>query len=86
MACATPVVALSRGGAAETILDGVTGALVTESTADAFADGLDRVLRRPLDRHALRERALNFSPDRFTSTFRDLVAAALRAHEHAATL
>jgi glycosyltransferase involved in cell wall biosynthesis len=86
MACATPVVALGRGGAAETILDGVTGALVAESTGDAFADGLDRVLRRPLDRNALRERALDFSPDQFTSTFRDLVAAELRAHDHAATL
>ena len=41
-ACGTPVVALARGGALETVIDGVTGVLVDEPTPDAFAAGIAR--------------------------------------------
>ena len=38
-ACGRPVVALGRGGALETVIDGETGVLVDEPSAEAFADG-----------------------------------------------
>ena len=38
-----PVVALARGGALETVIDGETGVLVDEPTPEALADGLRRV-------------------------------------------
>ena len=41
-ACGRPVVALARGGALETVVDGETGVLVAEPTAEAFADGIAR--------------------------------------------
>ena len=41
-ACGTPVIALGRGGALETVVDGVTGVLVSEPTPEAFADGIAR--------------------------------------------
>ena len=41
-ACGRPVVALARGGALETVVDGVTGVLVQEPSAEAFAEGLAR--------------------------------------------
>ena len=37
MACGRPVIAYGRGGAAETVIDGVTGVLVDEQTPEAFA-------------------------------------------------
>ena len=37
-----PVIALGRGGALETVVDGVTGVLVPEQTAESFADGMRR--------------------------------------------
>ena len=37
-ACGRPVVALARGGALETVRDGVTGVLVADATAEAFAE------------------------------------------------
>ena len=41
-ACGRPVVALGRGGALETVRDGVTGVLVAEPTAEAFAEASPR--------------------------------------------
>ena len=51
-ACGRPVVALGRGGALETVIDGETGMLVDEPTAEAFADGIARAMRRSLRRRA----------------------------------
>ena len=44
-ACGTPVVALNRGGARETVIDGETGVLVDGTSVEAFAGGLERALR-----------------------------------------
>ena len=64
-ACGCPVVALGTGGAAETVVDGVTGVLVVDSSAEAFADGAEpRAARSPFDAAALREHALRFSRER----------------------
>jgi glycosyltransferase involved in cell wall biosynthesis len=68
-ACGTPVVALSRGGAAETVIDGVTGVLVDDPSAAAFAGALERVAAKPLDRDAIRTNAVRFSRERFMTEF-----------------
>lgn len=65
-ACGTPVVALARGGALDTVLDGRTGVLVPEPTPEAFAAALDRL---PADPDACRRHALGFGPDRFRTRF-----------------
>ncbi len=49
-ACGTPVVAFAEGGARETVIDGVTGALVTDRSAAAFADALAGVVARGVGR------------------------------------
>ena len=64
-ACGRPVVALACGGALETVVDGLTGVLVWEPTADAFADGLTRALARDFDAAAIRMHALRFDRARF---------------------
>jgi glycosyltransferase involved in cell wall biosynthesis len=64
-ACGCPAVALARGGALETVVDGVTGVLVEESSVSAFADGLRRARELRVDIGALRAHAERFSTDVF---------------------
>jgi glycosyltransferase involved in cell wall biosynthesis len=82
-ACGRPVVALNRGGARETVIDGVTGVLVDEPTAEALAGGLARLEGLALDPRAIRAHALSFSRDRFLaameSMMEDLVNAPAEA-------
>jgi len=70
-ACGRPVVALARGGALESVEDGVTGILVSEPTPEAFAQGLARVRSQRFDPEAIRARALRFSRARFTAGVRE---------------
>jgi glycosyltransferase involved in cell wall biosynthesis len=80
-ACGTPVVALSRGGAAETIVDGVTGVLVDDSSAEAFAEGLRTVASNEPDRDAIRANSLRFSKERFMTEFQAAVDDAIARRE-----
>jgi glycosyltransferase involved in cell wall biosynthesis len=75
-ACGCPVVALGTGGAAETVVDGTTGMLVTDGSAGAFAEALREVVDRGFEPEALRQHALGFSRDRFVTDFRDAVTSA----------
>ena len=78
-ACGTPVIAFAEGGATETVIDGVTGALVPQLTGAAFADAVRRVLDAPPDPAACRTNAERFSRDTFTSRFSAAVTDALTA-------
>lgn len=64
-ACGRPAVALARGGALETIVDGVTGVLVHEPSVSAFADALAGAAARGWDAATLRGHALQFSRQPF---------------------
>ncbi len=81
LACGRPVVALGRGGARETIEDGVTGVLVPEMTVDAFAAAMHAVADRRYDPMMLRARAERFSADQFERTFRRVLGETLSAHD-----
>ncbi|HSL23358.1 MAG TPA: glycosyltransferase [Vicinamibacterales bacterium] len=64
-ACGCPVVALARGGALESVVDGVTGVLVRDASVSAFADGLRRVRRMPIDVATMRAHVEKFSTEVF---------------------
>lgn len=68
-ACGTPVVAFGEGGACESVLDGVTGVLVPQADASAFAGAIARVTAMGPDRRAIRSNAERFSIARFKSGF-----------------
>jgi len=72
-ACGRPVVALARGGALETIIDGDTGVLVPLPTAAAFAGGLERVGRMRVDGARIRTHAERFSRERFAREIADVL-------------
>ena len=78
-ACGCPVVALSEGGAAETVVDGETGVLVTAKSTDAFAAGINRLRFLTLDTDRLRRHAESFSRDRFLTEFQHAVDDACSA-------
>jgi glycosyltransferase involved in cell wall biosynthesis len=78
-ACGCPVVALSEGGAAETVVDGETGVLVAERSTDAFAAGITRLRTLALDPDRLRQHAETFSRERFLAEFRSAVNDACAA-------
>jgi glycosyltransferase involved in cell wall biosynthesis len=72
MACGSPVVALGRGGAAETVVPAyagpeATGAWFEEQDAECLAEAILAFERDSdaLDPAAARRQALRFSPDRY---------------------
>jgi glycosyltransferase involved in cell wall biosynthesis len=72
-ACGRPVIALAKGGALETVIDGVTGALVPELEADAFAAAVRQIVADPLDPSTIRRHAECFSRERFKREFQAAV-------------
>jgi glycosyltransferase involved in cell wall biosynthesis len=78
-ACGRPVVAFGRGGALETVMDGVSGVLVVDDGVETWAAALDRVQRTAFDPVTIRSNAERFSKPRFAAAFlahvRELVEA-----------
>lgn len=72
-ACGRPVVALARGGACETVIDGETGILVQEPGADALALALRRTAAARFDSRRLRTHAERFSRERHLHAMRDVI-------------
>jgi UDP-N-acetylmuramyl pentapeptide phosphotransferase/UDP-N-acetylglucosamine-1-phosphate transferase/glycosyltransferase involved in cell wall biosynthesis len=73
-ACGTPVIAYSRGGAAETILPGVTGEFFDEQTVDSLADAVEEFeTKKVWDKDRIRQNAERFSTGRFRGEFENLV-------------
>jgi glycosyltransferase involved in cell wall biosynthesis len=78
-ACGRPVVALSRGGALETVTDGETGVLVAEPTAESLGEGLRRVGSLSFDSSRIRASAERFSKDRHATAMRAVIEDTLAA-------
>lgn len=74
-ACGRPVVALGRGGALETVVEGETGTFFPDQTPDALLRALDRAAEVEWNPAHIRARALRFSRD----AFRDRMGAILEA-------
>ena len=78
LACGRPVVALGRGGACESVEDGVTGALVPTSSVEAFAEAMDAVGRANYDPITLQAKAAPFAIEQFEAALRNRVAETLQ--------
>jgi glycosyltransferase involved in cell wall biosynthesis len=72
-ACQTPVVALGRGGALETVVDGATGVLVDEATPAAFAAGIARALQTTFDPARMRQHATTFDRQVFARSIQSTI-------------
>ncbi len=72
-ACGCPVVALRRGGAVETVVDGETGVLFREPNADQLVEALGRLTGLRLDPAQIRRHAERFSAPRHAAQMRALI-------------
>jgi glycosyltransferase involved in cell wall biosynthesis len=64
-AAGRPVIACAAGGALETVIDGVTGALFCAPTSDALAQAVAETDVSKFDPRVLREHARQFGKERF---------------------
>ncbi len=65
MASGTPVIAYGKGGALETVVDGVTGTFFHRLDAGSLQDAIEQAEAHQWDRPHIRARALEFSRGRF---------------------
>jgi len=71
MAAGRPVIAYARGGALDTVLDGLTGTFFPEPTAGSLAEAVRRFDALTFDTAAIRARAQQFD----TAVFKDKISA-----------
>lgn len=65
MACGKPVIAFGRGGATETVADGLSGLFFAEQTADALCDAVRRAEKTVWNHAAIRRHAEKFGVSQF---------------------
>ena len=81
MASGKPVVAYAKGGALETVVDGVTGVLFPGQSADAMKRALGIFERARFDAEVLRNRALKFDRGVFLARLTEYVDQRWRMFE-----
>jgi glycosyltransferase involved in cell wall biosynthesis len=86
-ACGTPVIAFGRGGATETVIDGVTGLHFHEQSAAAIAAAVREfeTLTIGFDPQRVRANALRFSTERFREEFTRYVRQQWERHDQKIT-
>jgi glycosyltransferase involved in cell wall biosynthesis len=78
-ACGRPVVALGRGGALETVIDGETGVFFDRPETPALVAALRRVTQLRVDAGRLRAHAERFSRERHVAAMRAVIDETLAA-------
>jgi glycosyltransferase involved in cell wall biosynthesis len=78
LAGGAPVIALDAGGARDIVRDGVDGVLIPEPSVDEVRAAVERVASANWEAEALVARAREFSPERFASRMREVLAQTMR--------
>jgi glycosyltransferase involved in cell wall biosynthesis len=76
-AAGRPVVAFGKGGATETVVDGVTGVLFNEQSVDGIVSAIERLDRAEIDPVACRRNAVRFDSSIFQTGMRAVIDAVL---------
>jgi glycosyltransferase involved in cell wall biosynthesis len=78
MAAGKPVLALRRGGAVETVAEGVSGEFFDDPVPEVLADGVRRLRenRKQYSPELIRRRAEAYSSERFLKEFQDFLISA----------
>lgn len=77
-ACGRPVIAYGKGGAIETVVDGVTGVIFYEQTVGSLIKAVEKFESMYFDRTKVRENALKFGYDNFDSKFLNIFNKAIK--------
>jgi glycosyltransferase involved in cell wall biosynthesis len=72
-AAGVPVIAYGVGGATETVVDGQSGVLFAEQTAESAADAIERFECLEIDPAAVRSNAERFGRERFRSEMAEVI-------------
>jgi len=72
-ACGRPVVAFAKGGALETVADGVSGVFFNEQSLDSLEDAVNRCHAIEWDSAAIRANAERFGPEQFLQGMADII-------------
>jgi len=80
-AAGRPVVALGRGGAVESVIDGVTGVLFPDQTIESLMDAMRRVQAQRWDRAAITAHAHRFDAAVFRQRMHAFLVDAWERHE-----
>ena len=82
MASGRPVIAYRRGGATETVVDGVTGIFFDEQTPEALTEAVERfeAAERSFDPTVIRTHSERFGGERFVEELRRFVGRCLEPH------
>jgi glycosyltransferase involved in cell wall biosynthesis len=72
-AAGVPVIAYGRGGARDSVIDGVTGVLYEDAGVDGLCDAIRRFEGMSFDTQALRDHARAFAPEHFRRQFVELL-------------
>jgi glycosyltransferase involved in cell wall biosynthesis len=78
-ACGRPVVALGRGGALDTVIDGENGVLFAEADAESLAAALERVARQSFDSAGISHDTQRFSRERHMQRMREVIDETIAA-------
>lgn len=81
MACGRPVIAYGRGGALETVIDGVTGVFFPEQRSESIIRAVQRAEKIQFHPLGLRRHALRFDIPVFHRRMRDLVEQKWEEHK-----
>lgn len=73
MAAGRPVIAYGRGGATESIIDGVTGLFFHEQTPQCLINAIKNFNPDDYNPNKIREHALKFSAEKFRAEFKKMV-------------
>lgn len=74
MSCGKPVIAYGRGGALDSVIDGVTGIFFNEPTADSLAEAIRKLRLADFDPNAIRRHAESFDVDVFRRKMSKFIA------------
>jgi len=83
MASGKAVIAYGKGGALETVQEGVSGVFFYEQTVEALESAVVRAAQVQFDPEIIRNRALQFSRDIFKDAIRKFIEEKIEAHQKA---
>ncbi|MCS7228378.1 MAG: hypothetical protein NZ839_05385 [Endomicrobia bacterium] len=67
------MIAYNKGGAKETVVDGITGIFFDRQDANSLIDALFRFEKVKFDRNVIRNNVLKFSKENFFKKFKSFV-------------
>lgn len=81
MACGTPVIAYGKGGALETVTNGVSGLFFCDQTSDSLVEAMKKFEKAKWDPAKIADSVSQFSSARFKSELRHFLESAWKDHQ-----